>query len=178
MTEGRSQADPAQRAADGLDPKARKIALGAVETGIYLLGSSNGGMKNVMMASWVCQCSFEPPRVMLGLKRDTLTNQLVREGGGFTVNIPGKDQRELAKKFFKHASPEGNEILGERFTASPTFGAPVLEAVPAWFEARVVEWIEGGDHDVVIGEVTAVGAPHGERFEPLLEATSGWRYGG
>lgn len=161
-----------------LDAAARKLALGAVETGIFLLGSASGEEKNVMMASWVCQCSFEPPRVMLGLKRDTLTHKLIKEGGGFVVNIPGEDQRELAKKFFKFEEPEGDTVHGENFQASPTFGAPVLDAVPAWFEAKVVEWVEGGDHDVVVGEVVAADARVEKRFEPLTEGNSGWRYGG
>lgn len=161
-----------------MDPAVRKIALGAVETGIYLLGSKNGDEENVMLASWICQCSFEPPRVMLGLKKDTLTHKLVKEGGGFTVNVPASDQREMVKKFFKYEAPEGDRVHGERFTPSPTFGAPVLDSVPAWFEAKVVEWIEGGDHDVVIGEVVEAGSRVEKRFEPMTEGNSGWHYGG
>ncbi len=161
-----------------MDEATRKIALGAVETGIYLLGSKSGEESNVMLASWICQCSFDPPRVMLGLKKDTLSNKLIKEGGGFVVNVPQSDQRELVKKFFKYEQPKEDTVHGERFQPSPVFGAPVLDAVPAWFEAKVVQWIEGGDHDVVVGEVVEGGRRVEKRFEPLTEGNSGWRYGG
>lgn len=161
-----------------MDPEAKKKALRAIENGLYLVGCAAGDQKNVFLASWLSQCSFEPPLVMLGLKKGSTSHTLIREGKGFVVNVPSSEQKELVQKFFKHGEIEGGKIHGEAFTLSKNVKAPILAATPAWFEANVVHVFEKGDHDVVVGEVVDAGVNTTEKFGPLTETATGWNYGG
>lgn len=161
-----------------MDPEAKKTALRAIENGLYLVGCASGEQKNVFLASWVTQCSFEPPLVVLGLKRGTTSHGMIRASEGFVLNVPSSEQKELVQRFFKHGEISNGTIHGEPFTLSKHFHAPVLQVVPAWFEVKVVHVHEQGDHDVVIGEVVDAGVHTKERFAPLTEALTGWNYGG
>lgn len=160
-----------------MDPEARKTTLRALETGIYLVGCTDGSTQNVFMGSWLTQCSFEPPMVTLGLKRDTQHHAFIKEQRKFVVNLLDKDQTDLAKKFFKHQNDEDGKIAGEAFRAAAKTGAPVLESAAAWFEVQVEDWVEGGDHDVVVGKVVDAGVNRGG-FTPMTETSTGWNYGG
>jgi flavin reductase (DIM6/NTAB) family NADH-FMN oxidoreductase RutF len=161
-----------------MDLEAKKVALRAIENGLFLVGCAAGQEKNVFLASWLSQCSFEPPLVMLGLKRGTTSHGLIKEGKGFVVNIPSAAQKDLVQRFFKHGEVRDGTIHGEPFTASRHIGAPILKATPAWFEAKVVHWFEKGDHDVVVAEVVDAGRNTSERFQALTETQTGWNYGG
>ncbi len=161
-----------------MDLEAKKTALRAIENGLYLVGCAKGATKNVFLASWLSQCSFEPPLVMLGLKRGTLSHDLIKGGKGFVVNVPSSEQKALVQKFFKHADVVDGTIHGEAFDVSKQFKAPILKVTPAWFEAKVVHWYDAGDHDVVVGQVVEAGLHAKERFQPLTETQTGWNYGG
>ena len=161
-----------------MDPAAKKTALRAIENGLYLVGCASGDTKNVFLASWLSQCSFEPPLVMMGLKKGTMSHGLITGTKGFVVNVPSSEQRALVQKFFKHADCVDGTIHGERFRVSDRFKAPVLEATPAWFEAEVVHRYDGGDHEVVVGRVIDAGVHGDGKFAPLTESATGWNYGG
>lgn len=161
-----------------MDLEAKKTALRAIENGLYLIGCATDSSKNVFLGSWLSQCSFDPPLVMMGLKKGTTSHGLIKEAQAFVINVPSDDQKDLVQKFFKHADVEGDTIHGEKFTESPFSKAPVLAATPAWFEAKVVHWFDHGDHDVVVGEVVEAGLNGDGKFAPLTEANTGWNYGG
>jgi flavin reductase (DIM6/NTAB) family NADH-FMN oxidoreductase RutF len=161
-----------------MDLEAKKTALRAIENGLYLVGCASGDQKNVFLASWLSQCSFEPPLVMMGLKRGSMSHGLIRESGGFVVNVPSSEQKDLVQRFFKHGDVEDGKIHGESFQVSKRFAAPILQVTPAWFEVKIVEVFEKGDHDVVVGEVVDAGVNTKDRFAPLTEALTGWNYGG
>ena len=91
------------------------------------------------------------------------------------VNILGADQKAIAEAFFRPTRREGDTLNGYAFKAGSS-GAPLLDDVPAAFEARVVGTLPGGDHTVFVVEVTDA---HLRRDEKPLEMwDTGWFYGG
>lgn len=161
-----------------MDLEAKKAALRSLETGLYLVGCADGDKKNVFLASWIVQASFEPPLVTLGLKKGTLSHELISSSKGFVVNIPSSEQKDLVQKFFKHGDCEDGVVHGEEYTTSGKYGAPVLKGTPAWFEADVLQTFTEGDHDVVVAKVIDAGLNTKEKFAPLTESATGWNYGG
>lgn len=166
-----------------LDEAAKKAALRMVPYALYLVGVRNPRVTspaadlNAFVGSWVTQTSFKPPLVVLGLKRDTRGNAMVREAGVFTLNLLGDDQKDLAQRFFKDLPVDEATFGGVPYRRGET-GAPVFPDCPAYVECRVVAVHEdGGDHDVVVGEVVAAGV-HREGARPLTHAETGWHYGG
>jgi len=61
--------------------------------GIYLVTISTAEGPNGMIASWVTQCSHEPPRLALAIRKNRLSHGQILETKIFCVNVL---PRELA----------------------------------------------------------------------------------
>lgn len=159
-----------------MDPDAKKKALRMINYGLYVLTSKDGDRVDAATVNWVTQASFAPPLVVVGVKKDSDSFQLVKNSRGFALNVLGADQKELAFAFFKHVEPEGNKIGPATFSVNPASGAPILAETPAWFACKVVDINEAGDHAVVIGEVVDAGV--NADAEPMFMRELKLFYGG
>jgi flavin reductase (DIM6/NTAB) family NADH-FMN oxidoreductase RutF len=137
-----------------MDDKHKKTALRMIPYGLYVLtGKAPDGQIAAATVNWVTQVSFVPPLVALGVKTDSGAHAVVQAAGAFALNILGKDQGGIAYAFFKPVQAEPGMLSGQPYKNGGN-GAPVLDAVPAHLECRLVQVVAGGDHDVFIGEVT------------------------
>ena len=143
---------------------------------LYVLTSRANGKTAASTVSWVTQASFQPPLVVVGIKKDSRTFAVVHEAQGFALNFLGSGQKEVAQKFFKHVEPENGKIAGEEFLESPALNFPVFPKMAGFIECHVKEMVDKGDHTVVVAEV--IGAESGPLEGPLLLSTTGWNYGG
>lgn len=140
-----------------MDSDAKKAALRMIPYGLYVLTAEDkDGRVAASTVTWVTQTSFEPPLVVVGVKADSGAHSVIKSSGSFCLNVLGKDQGETAFTFFKSAEREGNTISGEPCHAGST-GSPILERCPAYFECRLVETVERGDHSIFVGEVVDAG---------------------
>jgi len=137
-----------------MDATAKKTALRMIPYGLYVLtAEGTDGTVAAAAVNWVTQASFEPPLVVVGVKTDSTAHALISAGRPFALNVLGKGQQDVAFKFFKPQSREGNTIGGEPFRPGAN-GAPVLECAPAALECTLLELVSRGDHSVVVAEVT------------------------
>jgi len=113
--------------------------------------------------------------VVLGLKKDTISYQMVAKDRVFSVNVLGKEQKSVAEHFVKPASVAGEKLQGIAYKPGKT-GAPILDDAIAYFECEVREIAAGGDHAVVIGEVVEAGVR--KDVDALTLKDTGWQYGG
>ncbi|MDQ2730202.1 MAG: flavin reductase family protein, partial [Armatimonadota bacterium] len=126
-------------------------------------------------ATWVSQCSFEPPLLMVAVRRDSFSHDIIREGKVFALNLVGKEDRDVLARFFKTVTRVGNK-LGDVPFHPGTMGVPILDNAIGALECRVVQFHDAGDHSVVIGEIVAA---HLVRQEPpLVCSDTTWRYAG
>jgi flavin reductase (DIM6/NTAB) family NADH-FMN oxidoreductase RutF len=140
-----------------MDPDQKKIALRMIPYGLYVLTAENDDGKIAAgTVNWVTQASFEPPLIAVGVKVDSFLHTLIKETGAFALNVLGKEQSDLAFKFFKPAEKKGQTLSGEPYH-SETTGAPILDNVPAFVECKWVDSIEKGDHSVFVGQVVGAG---------------------
>lgn len=160
-----------------LDPAAKKVALRAINYGLYVLTAREGDELGAAGVNWLTQASFEPPLIALGVKADAHTHDLIQRTGAFAVNVLAEDQLDIGKAMFRSTTVEGNTINGYAFEAGPTTGAPLLVDTPYWFEARVTDTIARGDHTVFVAEVVDAGVRDANRA-PLLLRSTGMNYGG
>jgi flavin reductase (DIM6/NTAB) family NADH-FMN oxidoreductase RutF len=127
-------------------------ALGRVPSGLFIVTARNGSAETGMLASWVQQCSFDPPQISLALKRGRYVGDWLTPGATFTVNVLEANQSEMIAHFgkgFSLGQPafEGLEI--ERPGGTP----PVLAEALAYLECRVTGRCSAGDHELIVGEV-------------------------
>jgi flavin reductase (DIM6/NTAB) family NADH-FMN oxidoreductase RutF len=118
--------------------------------GVYVIGVSAMGRKNAFTAAWVMQASFDPPMLALSINPDHSSYVLLKAGGCFTVNVLGKEKRDLALHF---GTPRRENKLDSVNWHAPGCGAPILDAALAWFECGVAGELASGDHVLVLGKV-------------------------
>src|SRR5439155_1441902 len=122
---------------------------------VTLVTSFYRGDMNVMTASWLSPVSYRPVLVGLNVHLANLTNELIRRGEEFSINIPSAD---LLRQVRYCASVSGRDqskltVAGLR-EEGPHLVRPVLiEACIAHLECAVVEAVTTGDHTLFVGEV-------------------------
>ncbi len=158
-----------------MDEEAKKTVLRMIPYGLYLLGARDGDNRTIATINWVTQTSFGPPLVVMGVKNDSGAHGMLKSSGKFALSMLKSGQKDMAYAFFKHVEPEGNTIGGFAFSDAEN-GCPTLDDTAGYVAGNVVEFVERGDHSVVIGEVKEAKL-HGEA-EILTLKEIGANYGG
>jgi len=136
-------------------------ALGNFATGVTIITSEANGVKAGITANSFSSVSLDPPLILWSVKKTSTSWPVFAQSRSFAVNVLASDQAELARQFARSGVDKFAGVAWERGEK----GAPLLAHVAAQFEClRHIEY-EGGDHLIVIGEVTYF-ARHDRR--PLL----------
>ena len=154
--------------------QALAAALGRVPSGLFILTVGHDGRETGMLASWVQQCSFDPPQISLAVKAGRYAADLLTDKATFVVNIVAAGQNELLKHFGKGFGPGEPAFTGLDVYCTAE-GVPVLRAALAHLDCRVAGRFGAGDHDLVIGQVVG-GRLHGEGQPAVHVRKSGAHY--
>jgi flavin reductase (DIM6/NTAB) family NADH-FMN oxidoreductase RutF len=165
----------------GVDAEAFRAVLGQWPSGVTVVTTvraeeqSEGDLVagwHGMTASSFSSVSLDPPLVSVCLARSIPSHDLIDTTGVFAVNILGKDQAHVGKRF---AGMMGGEVH-ERFSGldfrTAATGSPVLGDALGWVDCRVVYAYPGGDHTIFVGEVLAAETPR--LTAPLLFHSRAW----
>jgi len=126
-------------------------ALGRIPSGCSILTATHGGVSSGMLASWIQQCSFEPPMVTVCIKRNRPIQELVDGSQRFLLNLIGEDATPMFKHFGKGFTLEHNAFDG--VTTKATEYGPAITACVAHLGCAVLQSIQVGDHDLYVAEV-------------------------
>ncbi len=141
-----------------------KAALGRIPSGLFAAGAVIDGRRMGMLCSFVEQAGFEPPMISIALGVDRPLRQHLADGGHFSLNILGAEDKKLLAAF-----ASGREE--DPFAAFPLVdnaqGLPELADALAWLACRPVGSMPAGDHVVFVAEVLA-GCLHREGREPMI----------
>ena len=153
----------------------RRRVLWALPTGLFVVGSRAGDIRNLMTCNWVMQVATSPKLVAVAVEAESTTRDLIERGGSFSVSLLARSDRGLVRRFVKPVRDVDTDAAG---VATSMQGEPVVEVdngLPclatsvAWLTCSVrsiVSWdglqlTEKGQsapsHVLVIGEVRAVG---------------------
>lgn len=130
---------------------------------------------NAMAASWVTQCSFDPPLIMVAVRKPSHTYDLIKSDGAFSLNLLDKKEQRIIRELEKPFCAVGDK-LGKVGHVEEDTGAPILRHAFAYLECKTREIYEPGDHALVIGEVIHAGV-RGEG-ESIMCSDLEWHYGG
>ncbi|MDQ4025259.1 MAG: flavin reductase family protein, partial [Actinomycetota bacterium] len=143
-------------------------ALRMFASGVTIVTVAGESELHGMTASSFASVSIDPPLVLVCLDQTSRTRALVAQTGTFAVNVLRSDQREASRAF---ARPGLKPFATIPHHAGGN-GAPVLDDAIAVLECSTYRTFEAGDHDVVLGEVTAASAPGGD---PLVYYDGAYR---
>jgi flavin reductase (DIM6/NTAB) family NADH-FMN oxidoreductase RutF len=158
-----------------MDEQAKKKSLRMIPYGLFVLTAKHGEDVSGATVNWVTQTSFNPPLVAVAIKCDSHPYATVKAAGYFAINVLADGQKDIAQAFFMTVRPEGNKLGPVTFAPGST-GAPVLNETPAYWECRLLDVVEQGDHHVFLGEVVNAGV--NADAPALLMRDTGWNYGG
>ncbi|MFT8709533.1 MAG: flavin reductase family protein [Sporolactobacillus sp.] len=158
-----------------MDKQTKKAALRGITYGLYLIGTKNDDSVNAFIGNFLTQTSFEPPLVTIAVKAGTRGQHEIAESGVFSVNILESGQKDLVTAFFRTVAQEDGKLAGYSFSLEET-GCPVFEDALSYFECKVVDKLERGDHYIYVGEVVNAGV--NRSGEPLSMKETGFYYGG
>lgn len=131
-------------------------ALGRVASGIFVVTATQGDVSTGMLASWVQQCSFQPPRLSVALKPDREIVKWLAIGAVFTLNILESSQTDIVAHFGKGFALTDDAFHGLEVERRG-IGGPILTEALAFLHCAVVQRASAGDHDLFIGEIRAGG---------------------
>lgn len=144
--------------------------------GLYAVGvRGKEGDINAFMGSWITQCSFDPPLILICVKLDTKSYQLLQKGRVFSINLLDPSEKVLARKLVKPTHRVGDK-LGKVSHVEEDTGAPILREAFAYAECRVKSITKPGDHALVVGQV--VNACLRKKKPTLTCADLKWHYAG
>ena len=175
--------DAADAATDASDlDRHRRRVLWALPTGLYLIGSRHGDDVNLMTANLVVQVCMEPKLVGVALEHDSVTARLVAAGGGFTVSLLARTDRDVVRRFVKpvkevERAPDGSGLVlsGRPVSEVGPDRRPVLASAAGYLDCRLTGAEPLGSHTWCVGEVIGVG---GEPAEVLRMEDTRMHYGG
>jgi flavin reductase (DIM6/NTAB) family NADH-FMN oxidoreductase RutF len=159
-----------------MEEQMRSEILKTIPYGFYITGVvGSDGEANGFTTCWVSQVSFEPQQVVLAVRKDQHTHDLIEDGGVFSLNFLDTEQEDLARRFTQPLQPENGTLGGSPYSTGET-GAPLFTEAFAHLECRVVDKMEAGDHSVYLGEVVAAGLERPANILTDLDTTMD--YGG
>lgn len=142
-------------------------------TGVSVVGARHGPFLAGMTANAIASISIDPPLMMASISRKAETHGAIIGSHAFSISILAADQQGLAECFARPTTASKlTGFCGAAWHEAET-GSPILEGALAYFDCRLLERHDGGDHTLFIGEIVAAG--YREDAEPLLWYASGYR---
>jgi flavin reductase (DIM6/NTAB) family NADH-FMN oxidoreductase RutF len=161
-----------------MDEDAKRTLLRRIPYGMYVMTSIAEGRPSASTLTWLSQCSFHPPLLMIGVQSNSRMHYAIETSGALAVHFLAEGQEDVAQRFFQPPPEEDRHRLhGMPYEPGPVTGVPLLVDLPAWLEARVTDRVDRGDHTVFVCEVVGAGLRDPD-FGPLLLSSTPWSYGG
>lgn len=150
-------------------------ALGRLASGVFVVTLVDGGRPAGMLATWVCQTSFNPPMVSVAFNKERALLCVVTPGSALTVNILAKHNNDIFKAFARPQTDELDRFAGIGLSASTNGCAAFADAV-SYLECTVEKVVEAGDHCLAIARVTGGALLNGDA-EPMVHLRkNGFQY--
>jgi flavin reductase (DIM6/NTAB) family NADH-FMN oxidoreductase RutF len=141
--------------------------------GIYLISLTIDAKDNGMIASWVSQCSHEPPLVLVAIRKNRLSHAQITQTGSFCINVLPRESLPLLGRF---KIPDWQNKFDGLACRRSLQGTPVLKQAIGYLDCTVETTVETGDHTLFIGRIVA-----GEflnELQPLVTSDYGGNYRG
>lgn len=140
-------------------------AAGRFASGVTVVTTTaSEGAYGVTVSSFA-SLSLNPLLVTVSINRSSTLLGYVRSVESFAVSVLASDQQQVARFFAASGRrPEPGGFSTVPSTVQQT-GAPIITGCLSWFDCTLEDILPGGDHEILVGRVTAAG---GRTGEPLV----------
>jgi flavin reductase (DIM6/NTAB) family NADH-FMN oxidoreductase RutF len=140
-----------------VDADAFRRAVGHFATGVTVVTARVDGIDHAMTASAFTSVSLDPVLVLVCVDKEARFRDAVLQSGTWGVSVLSAAGRRAADWFATKGRPLVGQLDRFAFHRGAATGAPLLDDAIAWLECRTLAVYDGGDHDIVLGEVVEVG---------------------
>jgi len=148
-------------------------------TPALLIGAEVSGKPNFMTAAWCGVVNSKPPMVSVSLQHHRHTLLGIKENNTFSVNIPSVDMVKETDYCGIVSGANTDKVADCKFKVfyGKVKTAPMIENCPVNLECTVVQILNLGSHELVIGQVEenyvtdtclTSGEPDVEKIKPML----------
>lgn len=118
------------------------------------------GENNVLAVGYCCNCSYDPPMVMVGIVPSRYSYHMIKESGCFVVNLVEKSYEETFGYMGSHSKFDEDKLaaMNVRLQDGMVVNAPILPDCPVNIECTVVDSIVTGSHEMFVGKIEYVHA--------------------
>lgn len=118
------------------------------------------GENNVLAVAYCCNCSYDPPMVMVGIVPSRYSYKMIKESGCFVVNLVGKEYKETFDYLGSHSKRDEDKLakMNVKLSEGIKVNAPILDDCPVNIECKVVDSIVTGSHEMFVGKIEYVHA--------------------
>jgi flavin reductase (DIM6/NTAB) family NADH-FMN oxidoreductase RutF len=133
----------------------RKV-MGQFATGVTIATTrSQTGIAGLTVNSFT-SVSLDPLLVLICVVARSQALPFFRAGGVFAVNILAQEQEALSNCFATSSDERYTYFCHANHSRAAT-GAPILDGVMGFIDARITAEYPGGDHIIFVGQVEAMG---------------------
>ncbi|HUW69779.1 MAG TPA: flavin reductase family protein [bacterium] len=129
-------------------------------TPILVSCRDKAGKNNALAVVYACNCSYDPPMVMVGIVPSRHSYGMIKETGVFVVNLVPDSMKDAFAYLGSHSGRDEDKLaaLGLNVGEGVKVNAPVLLDCPVSIECRVAGSVVTGSHEMFIGMVEYVHA--------------------
>ena len=146
-----------------MDAREFRDAVGRFTTGVAVVTAAGPDGPAGLTTNAFSSLSLDPPLVLVCFDHGSRTLAVVRETRRFAVNVLRAGDEDLAR-LFAGKVPHPDKVAAVTHTGE--HGVPVLDTALAWIVCDLEALHPGGDHDIGVGRVTALG--HDPAGRPLV----------
>lgn len=138
-------------------------------TGVAVVTTVDGdGRPFGLTLSSATSLSIDPMQFLVCLDESSTTLPALKESRVFGINVLSQQQVSVSKTF---ASKSESKFDGLDYTM--VGGVPAITGVLAFVRCEVAHILQGGDHKIIIGDVTDIEVNGGD---PLVYFRGGYRH--
>ncbi len=133
-----------------IDGRAFRNVMGLFATGVTVLTTQVNGQPHAMTANAITSVSLDPLLVLACVQKKAHMAEALQQSGQFSINILSQQQQSLSNYFAGFWSEDADPPL---FEFLPWTTGPRVEGAIGALACDIHEFIEGGDHWIIIGQV-------------------------
>lgn len=155
-----------------LDSQSFREALGHYASGITIIAGHDGREPVGFTCQSFYSVSITPPLISFSVMASSSTYPRIRATGKFSVNVLAQSQQSISDQFAQKNSDRWRGVVWE-MTAGQN---PIIAGALMWLDCRIAAEHRAGDHDIVVGEVTAMSSNIWHDSAPLVYFRGKYRH--
>ncbi len=128
---------------------------------------------NALAVAYACNCSYDPPMVMVGIVPSRYSYGLVKESGCFVVNLVPESMRAAFDYLGSRSGRDEDKLAAAKVRVADGLkvAAPILADCPVNIECSVTGSVLTGSHEMFIGKIEYV---HADASLVAADGTIDW----